>query len=78
MVGTVPLTGSEPPAAVQADVRRSGCGRALATFLQTSIRHHFFDCSSTRPGSPMSAEAGFTHWRLAEQTPFNLILEARA
>jgi SAM-dependent methyltransferase len=24
------------------------------------------------------AEAGFTHWRLAEQTPFNLILEARA
>lgn len=23
------------------------------------------------------AEAGFTHWRLAEQTPFNLILEAR-
>jgi hypothetical protein len=24
------------------------------------------------------AEAGSTHWRLAEQTPFNLILEARA
>ena len=24
------------------------------------------------------AEAGFTHWRLAQQTPFNLILEARA
>ena len=24
------------------------------------------------------AEAGFTHWRVAEQTPFNLILEARA
>ena len=24
------------------------------------------------------AEAGFTHWRLAKQTPFNLILEARA
>jgi SAM-dependent methyltransferase len=24
------------------------------------------------------AEAGFTHWRLAEQTPFNLVLEARA
>jgi SAM-dependent methyltransferase len=24
------------------------------------------------------AEAGFTHWRLADQTPFNLILEARA
>ena len=24
------------------------------------------------------AQAGFTHWRLAEQTPFNLILEARA
>jgi len=24
------------------------------------------------------AEAGFSHWRLAEQTPFNLILEARA
>jgi SAM-dependent methyltransferase len=23
------------------------------------------------------AEAGFTHWRLAEQTPFNLVLEAR-
>jgi SAM-dependent methyltransferase len=23
-------------------------------------------------------EAGFTHWRLAEQTPFNLILKARA
>jgi SAM-dependent methyltransferase len=24
------------------------------------------------------AEAGFTRWRLAEQTPFNLILQARA
>jgi hypothetical protein len=24
------------------------------------------------------AEAGFTHWRRAEQTPFNLVLEARA
>jgi SAM-dependent methyltransferase len=24
------------------------------------------------------AEAGFTHWRLADQTPFNLVLEARA
>jgi SAM-dependent methyltransferase len=24
------------------------------------------------------AEAGFTHWRVAHQTPFNLILEARA
>jgi SAM-dependent methyltransferase len=24
------------------------------------------------------AEAGFSHWRLADQTPFNLILEARA
>jgi hypothetical protein len=24
------------------------------------------------------AEAGFTQWRLAQQTPFNLILEARA
>ena len=24
------------------------------------------------------AEAGFTHWRLAEETPFNLVLEARA
>jgi SAM-dependent methyltransferase len=24
------------------------------------------------------AEAGFTHWRLAEQSPFNLVLEARA
>ena len=24
------------------------------------------------------AEAGFSHWRLAEQTPFNLVLEARA
>ena len=24
------------------------------------------------------AEAGFAHWRVAEQTPFNLILEARA
>jgi SAM-dependent methyltransferase len=24
------------------------------------------------------AEAGFTHWRLAHQTPFNLVLEARA
>jgi SAM-dependent methyltransferase len=24
------------------------------------------------------AEAGYTHWRVAEQTPFNLILEARA
>jgi hypothetical protein len=24
------------------------------------------------------AEAGFTHWRLAAQTPFDLILEARA
>jgi hypothetical protein len=24
------------------------------------------------------AEAGFTHWRVADQTPFNLVLEARA
>ena len=24
------------------------------------------------------AEAGFTHWRIADQTPFNLVLEARA
>jgi SAM-dependent methyltransferase len=24
------------------------------------------------------AEAGFTHWRLADKTPFNLVLEARA
>jgi hypothetical protein len=24
------------------------------------------------------AEAGFTNWRIADQTPFNLVLEARA
>jgi hypothetical protein len=77
MVGTVPLTGSEPPAAVQAEVRRS---RVLARFGHVSADLHpaplrlFLDQARL---ADVFAEAGFTHWRLAEQT-FNLILEARA
>jgi hypothetical protein len=79
MVGPVPLTGSEPPAAVQADLRRL---RVLARFGHVSADLHpapllrlFLDEARL---ADVFAEAGSTHWRLAEQTPFNLILEAPA
>ena len=69
-----------PPAAVQADLRRSRGLRALATFPQTSIHpapllRLFLDEARL---ADVFAEAGSTHWRPAEQTPFNLILEAPA
>ena len=51
----------------------------MATFPQTSIHptllRLFLDEARL---ADVFAEARSTHWRLAEQTPFNLILEAPA
>jgi SAM-dependent methyltransferase len=83
--GTVMLV--EPYAADRVEDNKGPIGRLYYSASTTLCCAHALsdgghDALGAQAGearlADVFAKAGFTHWRLAEQTPFNLILEARA
>ena len=83
--GTVMLV--EPYAADRVEDNRGPIGRLYYSASTTLCCAHALseggdDALGAQAGearlADVFAEAGFAHWRVADQTPFNLVLEARA